>query len=436
MKKKMNMTRRKFIKAGGAVVSSVSLGSLFWPMTSVGLGGKPKPRVVVVGGGFGGVTCARFIKKFDANIDVTLIERDAQFITCPFSNLVLGGLRDINSITYGYDILKNKDGINVVHDEVTGIDAEKRQVKTKSGKAYDYDRAVVSPGIDFLWDRVEGYSEADVEITPHAWKAGKQTLLLKSQLDAMEDGGVFVMVAPPNPFRCPPGPYERAGMVAHYLKTHKPKSKILILDAKDNFSKQGLFTKGWEALYPGMIEWVAGTKGGIVTKVDAKNMTVYNEAGDPIKGAVINYIPHQAAGMIARSAGLADATGWCPVNQKTFESSVLKNIHVIGDSSLAGELPKSGYAATSEGKMCAAAVVTAINGMEMPNPSYTNTCYSLVGPDYGISVAGVYRIEDGKITAVKGAGGVSPADADESFRRAEALYASGWYSSITQELFG
>ena len=252
----------------------------------------------------------------------------------------------------------------------------------------------------------------------------------------MDDGGTVIIVAPPNPFRCPPGPYERACLIAHYLKTNKPKSKILILDSKDKFSKMPLFTGGWEKLYPGMIEWVAGTKGGIVTQVDAKNMTVYNEAGEAIKGAVINYIPHQTSGAIARKGGLADATGWCPVNQKTFESTLKNNIHVIGDSSIAKPLPKSGYAASSEGKMCAAAVVAAINGIEMPNPSYSNTCYSLVGPDYGISVAAVYRHEAGKINKVKGAGGVSPKDADESFRRAEALYATGWYSSITQDMFG
>ena len=434
MKKKI--TRRNFIKVGGAVLSSASLGSALWPISSFGFSSKPKPRVVVVGGGFGGATCAKYIKKFDPNIDVTLIERDAKFVTCPFSNLVLGGLRDIDSITHSYDALSSKHNINVVHDEVTDIDTEKRTIKTKGGGSFEYDRAVVSPGIDFLWDKVEGFSEADSESVPHAWKAGKQTTLLRNQLEAMEDGGTVVIVAPPNPFRCPPGPYERASLIAHYLKTNKPKSKILILDAKEKFSKMPLFTQGWEALYPGMIEWVSGTKGGIVSQVDAKNMEVHNEVGDVIKGAVINYIPHQTSGMIARKAGLADEGGWCPVDQKTFESTLHKNIHVIGDSSVAAPLPKSGYAASSEGKMCAAAIVTAINGSEMPNPSYSNTCYSLVGPDYGISVAAVYRLDGAKITKVEGAGGVSPKDADESFRRAEALYASGWYSSITQDLFG
>ncbi len=433
---KKNITRRKFIKAGGAIVSSVSLGSMLWPVKSMALGGKAKPHVVVIGGGFGGATCAKYIKKFDENIDVTLIERDSQFVTCPFSNLVLGGLREIKSITHGYDALKSKHGIDVIHDEVTEINVEKQKIKTRGGQTLDYDRAVVSPGIDFLWDKVEGVSEADAEIIPHAWKAGKQTTILRSQLEAMDDGGTVVIVAPPNPFRCPPGPYERASLIAHYLKTNKPKSKVMILDSKDKFSKMPLFTGGWEKLYPGMIEWVAGTKGGIVTQVDAKNMTLVNEAGDSIKGAIINYIPPQTAGEIARKAGLADATGWCPVNQKTFESTLQKNVHIIGDASISSPLPKSGYAASSEGKMCAAAVVAAINGVDMPDPSYSNTCYSLVGPDYGISVAAVYRYDAGKIEKVKGAGGVSPKDADDSFRRAEALYATGWYSSITQDMFG
>ena len=432
---KNSITRRRFIKSSAAVSASVVASSM-WPLNSFALGGKPKPRVVIVGGGFGGVTCAKYIKKFDANIDVTIVERDAKFVTCPFSNLVLGGIKNISDITHGYDALKGKHGVNVVHDEVTDLDTEKQIVKTKGGKQLEYDRVVLSPGIDFLWDKVEGFSAEDVNKIPHAWKAGEQTLLLKKQIEAMPDGGTVVIVAPPNPFRCPPGPYERASMIAHYLKQNKPKSKILILDAKEKFSKMPLFTQGWEALYPGMIEWVAATKGGIVTQVHADEMTVYNEAGEAIKGDVINYIPHQSSGAIARHAKLADDTGWCPVNQKTFESTLVKNAHVIGDSSIASPLPKSGYAASSEGKMCAAAIVAAINNVEMPDPSYSNTCYSLVGPQYGISVAAVYRFKDGKIAKVDGAGGVSPKDADSSFRNAEALYASGWYSSITADMFG
>ena len=429
------VSRRSFIKAGGALLSSASIGASMWPLKGFALGGKPKQKVVIVGGGFGGATCAKYIKKFDADIDVTLIERDKQFVTCPFSNLVLGGLRDINTITHDYEALKKVHGINMVHGEVTTIDSSKQVVKTRSGQAYEYDHAVVSPGIDFLWDKVDGYTAEDADIIPHAWKAGEQTLLLRKQLEAMADGGTVIIVAPPNPFRCPPGPYERASIVAHYLKQNKPKSKILILDAKDKFSKMPLFVQGWEKLYPGMIEWVAATKGGIVTQVDAKNMTVYNEAGEAIKGDVINYIPHQSAAGVAKTAGLVDETGWCPVNQKTFESTLQKNIHVIGDSSVASPLPKSGYAASSEGKMCAAAIVAAIKGVNMPDPSYSNTCYSLISPDYGISVAAVYRLDGSKIIKVEGAGGISPKEADDSFRRAEALYASGWYSSITADTF-
>lgn len=337
-----SITRRDFIKQGGAAVSASVVASSMWPLGSMAMGSKPKPRVVVVGGGFGGATCAKYIKKFDPNIDVTLVEQDAKFVTCPFSNLVLGGVKQIDDITHGYDALKSKHGINVIQDVVTGLDTEKQIVSTQGGKSLAYDRVVFSPGINFLWDKVDGLSEADTELIPHAWKAGKQTLLLRSQIEAMPDGGTVVIVAPPNPFRCPPGPYERASMIAHYLKQNKPKSKILILDAKEKFSKMPLFTQGWEALYPGMIEWVAATKGGIVTHVDAKKMTLTNEAGEEIKGDVINFIPPQEAATIARKANLADDTGWCPVNQKTFESTLVKNVHVIGDSSVASPLPKSG----------------------------------------------------------------------------------------------
>jgi len=428
------MTRRRFLQLSSGLLSTTSLG--FWPFGVRAGSSKPKThRVVIVGGGFGGATCAKYIKRFDPSVDVTLVERDTQFVTCPFSNLVIGGLRDIASITHGYETLKRKYAINVIHDEVVGIDAAKNSILLRGGASLNYDKAVLSPGIDFLWDRVEGYTENDSHVIPHAWKAGKQTALLKSQLAAMANGGVVVIVAPPNPFRCPPGPYERASLIAAYLKQHKPASKVLILDAKETFSKKPLFLQGWDALYPGMIEWVAGTQGGRIMQVDTATKTVFNELGDPIAGAVVNYIPHQTAGAIAHNADLVDATGWCPVNQKTFESTRHKNIHVIGDSAVAEPLPKSGYAASSEGKVCAAAIVSAFKGVALPDPSYSNTCYSLVGRDYGISVAGVYRYAGNKIISVKGAGGVSPKEADNAFRRAEALYASGWYASITQDIF-
>jgi sulfide dehydrogenase [flavocytochrome c] flavoprotein subunit len=424
------ITRREFLKLAAATGAASALGTLGAP-ASAAKGGK---QVVVVGGGFGGATVARHIRRADPGIAVTLVEPSKQFVTCPFSNTVLGGLHKMADITHNYDSLRTKYGVNVVHDTVTAIDAAKSTVKLKGGQSLKYDRLVVSPGIDFKWDAIAGYSEKASLVMPHSWKAGPQTVLLHKQLEAMKNGGVVVMAAPPNPFRCPPGPYERASMIAHYLKQHKPKSKILILDAKDAFSKQGLFQAGWEKLYPGMIEWVPGGKGGTVVSVDARKMTV--QAADKHKAAVANIIPPQKAGAIAAQAGLTNETGWCPVDPKTFESKMHPGIHVVGDASIAGALPKSGFAAYSEGLMCAAAIVAMFKGEHPGDASFVNTCYSLVGPKYGISVAGVYRITDKGISEIQGAGGVSPKDADDAFRESEARYAQGWYDSLTADVWG
>jgi len=426
----MSVTRRTFIKSAG--IGAVAASGLGAPGLSFGKAGA---RVLVIGGGFGGATCARYLKRYDSGLEVTLIERDSKFLTCPFSNMVLGGIYEIDYITHSYDGLK-KVGVKVVHDEATAVDAASKKVTLKSGKTIGYDRLVVSPGIGFKWGAIEGYTKETAQIIPHAWKAGPQTLLLRKQLEAMKDGGVVILVAPGNPFRCPPGPYERASMIAHYLKQHKPKSKILILDTKDKFSKQPLFMQGWEKLYPGMIEWVSGDKGGRVDRVEAKAMTVHGELSGPHKGDVINFIPPQQAGAIAGKAGLANADGWCPVNQLTFESAQQKGVYVLGDASIAGKMPKSGFAASSQAKVCAAAIVTSLHGESIPAPSYVNTCYSLVGPDYGISVAGVYRLENKEIVEVKGAGGVSPKDGDAQHRKAEANYTRGWYASITKDIWG
>lgn len=428
-----NITRRDFLRIAGAASAAGVLGHV--SLARAAEGGKAAARVVVVGGGFGGATCAKYLRRLDPGIAVTLVEPSTKFITCPFSNLVLGGLRDMNSITQNYDALKKKHGVNVMHDTVTNIDAAGKKVTLKSGKSLSYDRLVVSPGIDFKWDAVEGYSEKAAEVMPHAWKAGPQTLLLQKKLKAMKNGGTFVLVSPPNPFRCPPGPYERASMVAHYLKEHKPKSKIIILDAKDKFSKQGLFQAGWDKLYPGMIEWVSSAKGGTVKSVNVKKMMVDTEL-DKHKADVVNFIPAQTAGKIALSSGLADDKGWCPVDPKTFESKLHPGVHVIGDSSIAGALPKSGFAASSEAKMCAAAIVALFKGETPAENSLVNTCYSLIAPNYGISVAGVYRVTEKGITEVEGAGGVSPKDVPDSFREQEAKYGAGWYASITSDIWG
>jgi len=426
-----NLTRRNFVRLTGTIGAACSV--LGWPL--IALAGKSSGRVVIVGGGFGGASCAKYLSRIAPGVEVTLVERNTKFITCPFSNAVLGGLYDIDFITQGYDALRNVHGVNVVHDNATAIDPSAKKVVLAGGTALEYDHLVVSPGIDFQWGAIEGYDEAASEIIPHAWKAGPQTLLLRRQLEQMRDGGVVIIAPPKNPFRCPPGPYERASMIAHYLKQAKPKSKILIYDAKNKFSKQPLFEQGWQELYPGMIEWIKESDGGDIEQVDAKAMTVHPTFGDPQKADVINLIPPQKAGAIANAAGLSNDDGWCMVNQRTFESSVHKNIHVIGDAAIANPMPKSGFAASSQGKVCAMAIAASLSGQKMPDPSYVNTCYSLVGPRYGISVAAVYRMGEEGIVSVKGAGGTSPADAPDAFRMDEARYALGWYESITSDIW-
>ena len=424
-------TRRDFMKVAGVATAS-GLGTLVLPLGALA---KTKSRVVVIGGGYGGATCAKYIRKMAPGVDVTLVEQNKKYVTCPFSNTVIGGLKKIEDITHSYDNLKKRHGVNVIHDVASDIDAAKKTVKLKGGKVLRYDKLVVSPGIEFIWNKIKGYDQAASEIFPHAWKAGPQTTLLRRQLEGMKDGGTAIIVAPANPYRCPPGPYERASLMANYFKKHKPKSKIIILDAKDKFSKQSLFVNGWEKLYPGMIEWVSKSAGGTVVRADTKGKLVENNNDFTYEADVINVVPPHRAGTIAQRAGLADKSGWCPVNQTTFESKVHKDVHVIGDSALAGKMPKSAYAAGSEGKVCAAAVVAELGGLNMPEPSYVNTCYSFVGPDYGISVAAVYRITKKGITPVKGAGGGSPKKVDDTFRNMEAVYAQGWYDSTVADMF-
>ena len=351
------------------------------------------------------------------------------------SNEVIGGDRDISTIKFGYDKLADH-GIKLVQDKATAVDAEAHKVTTADGTTLEYDRLVMSPGIALKWGAIEGYDEAASEAMPHAWVAGTQTTLLRSQLESMEDGGLVVLAPPGNPFRCPPGPYERAAQIAHYLKHNKPKSKILILDAKDKFSKQGLFMQGYKDVYGEMIEWVAGADtGGGVKKVDAKAMTVSTDFDDH-KVAVANIIPPQKAAQIAHDAGLTDDSGWCPVNLGTFESKQHKDIHVIGDASIATGMPKSGYAAGTEAKVCAAAVVSMLQGKEPGTASYANACYSLIAPDYGISVVAVYKLAADGSTIEKLGGGLTPEDASAEARKREVQYAYSWFNNMTAEMFG
>ena len=391
--------------------------------------------VVVVGGGFGGATAAKYIKRRNPAIDVTLIEPSKVFYTCPFTNLYFGGLRTFDQQAHTYDELRSL-GVKVVHDLAKAIDVEKKSVRLAGGGQLPYDKLVLSPGIDFKWNAIEGYDQKAAELAPHAWKAGAQTTLLKKQLDAMQDGGVFLMAAPPNPYRCPPGPYERISMVAHYLKNNKPKSKILVLDAKDGFSKQPLFQDGWKRFYGDMIEWVPLSKDGKVVKVDAGNRIVETEFGQVHKAAVLNIIPPQKAGSIADQAGVTNESGWVPVNPQTFESSKVKDVYVVGDATIATPMPKSGFCANAQGKVAAAAIVNALAGKPPAEASFANTCYSLIAPEYGISVAGVYRVEGGKLIETKGSGGVSPRDANDDFRKLEAQYGTAWYNAIAQDTWG
>lgn len=388
-------------------------------------------RVVVIGGGFAGATCARELQR--DGLAVTLVEPNATYTACPFSNGVIAGLRPLSAQQFGYDALK-KDGITIAAQNATRIDPQARQVTLDDGASLAYDRLVLAPGIDLRFDMLPGYDEQAAQAMPHAWKAGEQTALLRRQLEAMNDGGTVVIVAPPNPFRCPPGPYERASLIAYYLKTQKPRAKLIVLDAKDTFSKQKLFQDAWSTLYPNL-EWISLSSGGKVTEVDVKEKTLITEFGRH-KADVANVIPPQRAGLIAPLAGAADRTGWCPIDPVTFESKLQPGIHVVGDACIAGGMPKSAFSANAQAKVCAAAVSALLRNETPVQPKLINTCYSLVAPDYGISVAGVYRPANGLLADVPGAGGVSPTDAPASFRALEATYADTWFQTITAEVFG
>lgn len=426
-----SLSRRQLIQLAAAGIAVPSALTLSGCATS---GRKGAGNIVVIGGGFGGSAAAKYLKRYNSDLNVTLIEPNKTYVTCPGSNWVIGGFTEMKEITHDYKAAK-KNGINVIHETVASVDTDKQVINLVGGRSLRYDKLVMSPGIDFKWDVHEGVDADTENHLPHAYKAGDQTLLLRDQLRAMKDGGTFVMIAPPNPFRCPPGPYERAGTIAHYLKENKPKSKILILDQKNAFSKQGLFQEGWELNYGQMIEWVALQDGGKVNGVDVANKIV-DAAYGRVKGDVINYIPPQKAGKLAHQVGLTNESGFCPVSHLTFESKIHKNIHVIGDASIAGPMPKSGHSATSQAKACAANIVLELAGQEPISAKNVNTCYSLVTPDYAISVAAIYDMKDGEIVSVPGSGGVSPMAASTEVRRAEANYTRGWYRSITDEVWG
>jgi sulfide dehydrogenase [flavocytochrome c] flavoprotein subunit len=392
-------------------------------------------RVAVVGAGFAGASCARALRRIAPEIAVTLIEPEAQIVTCPFSNLVIAGMAEIGSVSHGLDGLRAA-GIEVIADRAVGADPGKGKLTLAGGGEVGFDRLVVAPGIDLRFDAIAGYDAAAAEIMPHAWKAGAQTLLLRARLEAMADGGTVAIVVPANPYRCPPGPYERASLIAHYLKTNKPRSKLLVIDGKDTFSKQGLFLDGWAELYGPLVEWIPVSQAGSLLAVDPAKGEIVTEFSRFVVD-VANIIPPQRAGALAQTLGLAGEGGWCSVDPVSFESLLVPGVHVLGDAIIAGAMPKSGFAASSQGKACAHALAAVLGGEAPQAPSFINTCYSLVGPEYGISVADVFRVGgSGKIEAVEGAGGTSPRDAGADVRRDEARYAHGWYASITADIWG
>jgi sulfide dehydrogenase [flavocytochrome c] flavoprotein chain len=418
-------TRREF----GRLTGATSLAALGPRMAGAGA----KGRVVVVGGGIGGATVAKYLAASARMIEVTLVEPKPNYTTCFFSNFYLAGLRSFESLTHGYETLAQRYGINVIHDSVAAIDPVAKIVGLKGGPKLPYDRVVVAPGIAFKYDAIAGYDEAATQVIPHAWNAGPQTKLLRHQLESMEDGGVFVLVAPPDPFRCPPAPYERASLVAYYFKQYKPRARILILDAKDNFNAQDLFLDAWERHYRGMIEWLPAQFTGGIKAIDVKERSV-KTASDTFKAAVANVIPPQMAGQFAHQIGLADQSGWCPVDPMTFESKQQPGIHVVGDATSAGDMPKSAFVANSQAKACAFAIAEALTGSKRLPPHLFNTCYTFLSPDDAVSNAVSFKPAAGTIKITHSF--ISKVREGVETRRQSAREAERWYAVFTHDTFG
>lgn len=420
------LTRRALLRLAAGTLTTSLRPRRSWANESA--------RIVVVGGGFAGAACAKYLRLLDKTLAVTLVTPQPQFTACPLSNSVVTGLRDLSTLRYSYQMLQHRYGMRILFAIATEVDPTVRHVRLHDGRTLAYDRLVLAPGIELRLDALEGYDKGASVVFPHAWEAGEQTLLLRRQLEAMADNGLVVISVPDNPYRCPPGPYERASLIAYYLQRTKPRAKVVILDSKDNFTKKDLFVAAWKTLYPQTLEWISGSRGGRVVRVDMQTRTLYTEF-DSYKPAVANVIPPQRAAALARRSGLDRGKGWCPVHASTFESAVQPYVHVIGDAALANPMPKSAFAANIQAKACAAAVVALLHGVPVMPPVLMNTCYSLVAPDYGISIAAAYRAIDDAIVTIPGSDGTSPLDAPVATRRLEAEYARSWYANITADTF-
>lgn len=424
----MNINRRTFVVSGLSFAGAMTLGA-------PALIGQTKPRVVVIGGGAGGATAARYIAKDSkGGIAVTLVEELDKYQTCFHSNLYVGGFKTYDSIVHSYDELTKNNGITLARARATAIDRDRKEVVLSTGQRLPYDRLVVSPGIDLKYDSVPGWSQASEEIMPHGWKPGRQTQLVKQKLDAVPNGGVIVMIAPPNPYRCPPGPYERASMFAHVLKkSGKDKCKIVILDPKETFSKQGVFQAGWEKHYGTMIEWLGPKVHDGIKSVDPKTGTVVTGFETYKDCAFVNVIPAQMAAAIARDSGLAPAGGFCAIDAASMKSAADPNIYVLGDASIAGDMPKSAFSANSQAKVAAMSIRGELTGSQTFPARYVNTCWSLVETDDAIKVGGRYEPKDGKIAATETF--VSkPGESDELRKQTQAENI-GWYAGIVTDMF-
>lgn len=422
----MTFNRRSFIGTGVAAAAALSA-----PMVMAASHGKP--RVVIIGGGAGGATAARYIARGSkGEIDVTLVEPTRKYYTCFFSNLYIGGFRELASIGHTYGTLAAKYGINVVHDWAVGVDRDARTVSLAGGAKLSYDRLILSPGIDFVDGAVPGWDISAQNAMPHAYKAGSQTELLKAQVNAMPQGGTFLMVAPPNPFRCPPGPYERVSMVAHALKENNPTAKIIIADPKPKFSKMALFQEGWGNHYDGMIDWIGEDFGGGNVEVDPGAMTVTID-GEVVKADVCNVIPAMKSGRICEQAGLTEGN-WAPVSGHTMQSRIDENIHVLGDSCAQGDMPKSGFSANSQAKVAAMAIRGALTGSKVFPAKFSNTCWSLLDTNDGVKVGATYEATDEKIAKVDGF--ISKTGEDGDLRQATFEESVGWYAGMTADMFG
>ena len=419
------LSRRHFLATAAATSAALTAPAVL---------GQARPRVVVVGGGAGGATAARYIARDSKGaVDVTLVEPTRTYYSCFFSNLYIGGFRDFASIGHTYGALAAGHGINVVHDWAVSVDRDARSVGLAGGGSLAYDRLVLAPGIDFRPGSVPGWDLSQQNRMPHAYKAGSQTQLLRAQIEAMPQGGVYCMVAPPNPFRCPPGPYERISMVAHVLKQSNPSAKILIVDPKEKFSKQGLFEDGWQRHYAGMVERVGPDFGGDKVEVRPDAMEVVID-GEVTKVDVCNVIPAQQAGRIAALAGITNEAGWAPVVAHTMQSREDENIHVLGDASQQGDMPKSGFSANSQAKVCAMAVRGALTDSSVFPARFSNTCWSLIGTDDGVKVGASYQATDEKIAKTDGF--ISEVGESAELRKATYEESLDWYAAISGDIFG